>query len=132
MLHIKKQNHIINKGFSPLALRLFFLQAHYRSKQNFSFEALSAAQITLKKLWITIANLQTEKKEGEEEKGEINKDYKKEFDSELTDDFNTPRALTVLFNLLKSSLSAEDKLKTAFYFDTILGLDLEKSKMLKP
>ena len=32
------------KGFDPLSLRYFFLQAHYRSKQNFTWEALDAAQ----------------------------------------------------------------------------------------
>ncbi|HEY4506528.1 MAG TPA: cysteine--tRNA ligase, partial [Candidatus Paceibacterota bacterium] len=41
---------IIKKGFSPLALRYLFLTTHYRQKQNFTWEALTAAQIALDRL----------------------------------------------------------------------------------
>jgi cysteinyl-tRNA synthetase len=41
---------IRKKGFDPLALRLLFLQSHYRSQQNFTWEALEAAQKYLNQL----------------------------------------------------------------------------------
>ena len=41
---------ITDKGFDPLALRLLFLQAHYRSQMNFTFAALEAADSFLKRL----------------------------------------------------------------------------------
>lgn len=42
---------IIKKGYNPLALRLLFLQAHYRSQINFSWENLDAAQNRLNNLY---------------------------------------------------------------------------------
>ncbi len=41
---------IMKKSYSPLDLRYFLLQAHYRSKQNFTWESLTASQTTLQKL----------------------------------------------------------------------------------
>ncbi len=41
---------LIDKGFDPLALRLLFLQAHYRSQMNFTFSGLEAAQSFLRRL----------------------------------------------------------------------------------
>src|SRR3990167_600888 len=41
---------VIEKGFNPLDLRYFYLMAHYRSKQNFTWKALVSAQITFSKL----------------------------------------------------------------------------------
>jgi cysteinyl-tRNA synthetase len=41
---------VIDKGYQPLALRLLFLQSHYRSQMNFTWEALDGAQSFLKRL----------------------------------------------------------------------------------
>lgn len=38
---------VIKKGYDPLALRLLYLQSHYRSQTNFTWEALAAAHNTL-------------------------------------------------------------------------------------
>ncbi len=43
-------SEITDKGYDPMILRYFFLQAHYRSTQNFTFEALDAAQTALNRL----------------------------------------------------------------------------------
>jgi cysteinyl-tRNA synthetase len=110
---------IENKGFSPMALRYFFLQANYRSKQNFTFEALKAAQKGLtiiynkiKKLGINI--------------GEVNIDFKNKFLDYLLDNFNTPKTLSLISEILKSNLSNEDKLATLLDFDNIWALDFNK------
>lgn len=42
---------VIKKGYDPLALRLFYLQSHYRSHADFTWENLDAAQNRLKDLW---------------------------------------------------------------------------------
>jgi len=103
------------KGFNPLALRYFFLQAHYRSKQNFTWEAMRSAQTGYDRLLNSVSNLGTEV-------GKINNDFKKEFLSAISDDFNTPQALAIIFNLLKSNISNQDKLATVLNFDKVLGL----------
>ena len=106
------------QGYDPLALRYFFLQAHYRSKQNFTWEALDAAQKGLEHLYNQVRELG-------EEQGEVNKDYQKQFADKLADDFNTSEALAVVQDMLKSSLSPQDKLATILDFDKVLGLNIK-------
>lgn len=111
-------SEVKEKGFNPIALRFFYLQAHYRSPQNFTWQALEAAQNGYTKLLNTISSLG-------EKVGSIDENFKKEFSSKIADDFNAPQALAVLFEMLKSKLSNEDKLATALNFDTVLGLKLK-------
>lgn len=103
------------KGFNPLALRYLFLQAHYRSKQNFTWEALEAAQNGFK-------NLQNQIRQLGKDDGEISTEYKNKFTEAISDDFNFPQGLAVIHELLKSGLSEADKLTTILDFDRVLGL----------
>ncbi|MFH1402127.1 MAG: cysteine--tRNA ligase [Patescibacteria group bacterium] len=109
-----------DKKYNPLALRFLFLQAHYRSKQNFSWEALGSAQNGLDNLYKQIGNLG-------DIVGEISTEYKQAFTEKLSDDFNTPQAVVVLQKLLKSELPGKDKLATVLDFDKVLGLNLKNS-----
>ncbi len=106
---------IKEKGFNPLALRYFFLQAHYRSKQNFTWEALQAAQTGLDRLINNISSLGTVV-------GKIDEEFKNKFLNVISDDFNTPQALAIVQELLKSDISKEDKLATFYDFNKVLGL----------
>ena len=115
---------IIDKGFKPLALRFFFLQAHYRSKQNFTWEALQAAQNGLEHLYNQVLELSCKK-------GIINREFKDKFVQALSDNFNSPQAIAVLQEVLKSNLSPSDKLATILDFDKVLGLNLGKIKKEK-
>lgn len=110
---------IENKGFSSISLRYFFLQANYRSKQNFTFEALKAAQKGLTIIYNKIKKLGTVI-------GEINIDFKNKFLDYLLDNFNTPKTLSLISEILKSDLSNEDKLATLLDFDNIWALDFSK------
>ena len=115
---------IKEKGFDPLALRYLFLQAHYRSKQNFTWSVIEAAQKGLK-------NLINQVKELGNGLGKINEDYKEKFTEKIINDFNIPQALAIVQELLKSDLSNSDKLATILNFDQVLGLDLDKSRKEK-
>ncbi len=112
---------IKEKGFSPLALRYFYLQAHYRSKQNFTWESLNAASRGYERLVNSVSNLG-------DKKGKISKEYKNLFEEAISDDFNTPRAMAVAQAILKSDLDNSNKLATILDFDRVLGLDLGKEK----
>lgn len=113
------------KGFDPLALRYFFLQAHYRSKQNFTWEALEASQKGLMNLYKQVAGLGTEY-------GEINEEYQKKFTEQLSDDFNLPQALATVYEMLQADIPPKDKLATIFDLDNVLGLRIcEKVKILR-
>ncbi|MEI8361568.1 MAG: cysteine--tRNA ligase [bacterium] len=110
---------ITAKGYSPLVLRYLFLQAHYRSKLNFTWEALEAAKSGLDSIYRQIKALG-------EAVGLIDLDFQEEFSACLADDFNTPKALSVLQSVLKSDLMDQDKLALILDFDRVLGLDFEK------
>ena len=123
------------KGFSPLALRYYFLSANYRSKQNFTWEALEAAQNGLNSIYNKIRELKSHQKimtpalsssKGGVLKSAVSTEYKNKFAEFINDDFNTPGALAVLQEVLKSNLSAGDKLATILDFDRVLGLSFDK------
>ena len=116
------------KGYDPLSVRYFFLQSHYRSKQNFTWEALDAAQSGLMNLYKQVAQITA----GGTEYGQINKKYQEKFMSRLCDDFNFPQALAVVHEMMQSDIAPEDKLATIFDFDNVLGLKIcEKVKLLR-
>lgn len=118
---------VINKDFDPLALRYFFLQAHYRSKQNFTWEALEAAQTALEKIR-TFLN-QTDKKPISASRGK--QEYKKKFIAFISDDFNVPQALTLIWEIMKADLNFTDKKDLILDFDSVLGLKLNEVKAEK-
>lgn len=117
-------DEILAKRFLPLSLRYFYLQAHYRSKQNFTWEALAASENGLNNLYSDIASINIPN-------GKINQDFKNEFLEKLSDDFNTPQALAVISEVMKSDISSQDKYATILDFDTVLGLDFEKNSKSK-
>ena len=110
-----------DQGFSPLALRFFFLQAHYRSRQNFTPEALESAQKGYNNLLNHISSLGNKI-------GKVDEKFKKLFCEKIADDFNISQAFAVLFDMLKSDISNEDKLATALDFDKVLGLRLGENR----
>ena len=111
-----------DKNFKPLDLRYFFLQSHYRSKQNFTWDALKASSTSLFKLKSKIALM----KDG----GEINPEFKEKFIEKISDDFNIPEALAVVHEVLKSDLGNKDKKATILDFDSVLGLKLDDKSHL--
>lgn len=105
------------KKYDPLVVRFFILQSHYRSTLDFSDEALHGAKAGFEKLSTTVHNLRLEiaKAERESRTATIAVDlasYKKRFLDAMDDDFNTPQAIAVLFELSKevnASLCLETK-----------------------
>ncbi|MFA6005972.1 MAG: cysteine--tRNA ligase [Patescibacteria group bacterium] len=116
------------KGFHPLVLRYFFLQAHYRSQQNFTWEGLEASHNGLENLLKTIFILRESLRRSSSDLLVAPHDslWRKKFVSFLEDDFNLPAALAVLWELLNSKEPAETKMVIVFDFDKVLGLNLDK------
>ncbi|MDD4333121.1 MAG: cysteine--tRNA ligase [Patescibacteria group bacterium] len=120
------------KGFDPIVLRYFFLGAHYRAKQNFTWEALLAARNGFEHLRNQIRDLRFNLpalptgQAGRAGNSDlrINENFKNIFLEKINDDFNMPEALAVMQEVLKSDLSAGEKLGTIFDFDKVFGLNL--------
>lgn len=116
---------LVEKGYSPMSLRFFFLQSHYRSKQNFTFEALEASATAYKRLQ-NLVNLWAKEVKGNMDLTKINREFKERFIMALEEDFNIPLSLSVLWEVTKSDLLSTEKLATILDFDKVLGLQLEK------
>ncbi|MHB8831116.1 MAG: cysteine--tRNA ligase [Patescibacteria group bacterium] len=108
------------KGIEPMAIRYFYFGAHYRSKLNFTWEAAQAAQNALDKLREAARSWEIPTDQ------EVDAAYHAEFLSELDDDLNTPAALAVVWDLVKSDLESGHKAATLLAWDKILGLSLDK------
>lgn len=87
---------VTRKGYDPLALRLLFLQAHYRSQMNFTWEALDGAQKFLNRLqaW---ADLKFQPQLGHKKTvGNAYVPALQKIKRALNDDLNTGQAIAVL------------------------------------
>ncbi|MBI3955308.1 cysteine--tRNA ligase [Candidatus Gottesmanbacteria bacterium] len=119
------------KGFDSLSLRYLFLTAHYHTAMNFTWKAMEGAQTALANLREQISNFQfpISNKKGvsllDAKSGGIN-EYKNKFISAVNNDLNIPQSLAVMWEMLKSNLSASEKYDLVLYFDKVLGLDLDQ------
>jgi len=86
----------ITDKVKPEVVRFFMLRAHYRSPLNYSFEQLSEAQKSLTTLYLSIRGVER----SSSYKIDWSNPYAKRFKMGLDDDFNTPEALSVIFNLV--------------------------------
>ncbi len=100
---------------TPNALRLFYLQAHYRSPLDYDEEKLSAMEESVERIFNSLGLINEFLEE--EKASKADEDFRKETDeliasfyTHMDDDFKTPEALASLFSLLRhanSHLSAE-------------------------
>ena len=78
--------------FNAEVVRYFMMSSHYRSPVNYSQESLEIAQGALERFYLTLRGLP-------EIAGPVGTDYETRFAAAMEDDFNTPVALAVLFEL---------------------------------
>ncbi len=123
----------LEKAYSPMTIRFFILQAHYRSPLDFSNQALQSSEKGMNRLlqgWETLQNIQPANQTTVSAEEWSEKLY-----AAINDDFNTPVLIAHLFDLVKdinklktgdltidkSNLEQLQKLFSDFVFD-ILGL----------
>ena len=104
---ISGDHPLLDKGYSPMTVRFFFLQAHYRSTVDFSNDALSAAEKGYKRLMDSVKTL--EKLTFSASSSFDISIYRNRIFEALDDDFNTPIAIAVLFDLVKVINSVANK-----------------------
>ncbi|MGD9665127.1 MAG: cysteine--tRNA ligase, partial [Novosphingobium sp.] len=86
---------LIDKGYHPLAYRMMCCQAHYRSELEFSWEGLGAALTRLKRLVMAVERL-ADAPAGADANHPKFAAILDKFDAAISDDLNTPIALTAL------------------------------------
>jgi cysteinyl-tRNA synthetase len=134
---------LLAKGYSPMTIRFFILQTHYRSTLDFGNDALQAAEKGLRRLWEAYELLKKFSFPENATAKDSELDSKvvgllSQLDEFMNDDFNTAKVLANLFELVPVINSIHDKhlshdvLSTAtlemlkkyfrLYLEDILGL----------
>jgi len=105
------------KGIDPIVFRYFVLGAHYRSKQNFHWEAINGAKQAYEKLVRTIRAW--------DKPGDVGVAALEErFRDAILNDLNTPEALAIVWELVNGDFTTQEKSVSLQFFDKILGLKL--------
>ena len=95
------------------------MTAHYRSPMNFTWGALQSAENALKKLFAIVESYK------DDESSELHAEFMGSFMDAVNDDLNMPKALAVLWELLKAEIDEGVKLVTLLKFDEILGFGFD-------
>lgn len=111
---------VVKKGFDPMSLRYLYLQTHYRQEMNFTWDALSAAQIAYKRLIEDVSEFRNPKIGCAQ--------YEGKFLEAINDDLNMAKALSIVWELIKSDYPDSAKAESIFKMDQVLGLDLDRAK----
>lgn len=104
-----------------MGLRWYYLTSSYRAPMSFSIDSLKSSE----KSYLNIISKLKEINNGK--KGEVSEEYIEKFKEALCDNFNTPKVLALVNEIVKSKLKPEDILSTIFEFDKVLGLDIQKT-----
>jgi cysteinyl-tRNA synthetase len=130
--------------FMPLEFRYFCLNTHYRKQLSFSIEILKGAKKSYERLYNIIIKLKTKKDSNTQENKEFSghqkskrflsetknyEKYIKEFNDYINDDLNMPKALSVLWEVLRDNeIGNVEKLELCYEFDKVFGLSIKDMK----
>jgi len=115
---------LIDGGYHPLAYRLMCLQAHYRSELEFNWDGLGAALTRLKRLVMAAASVCDAASAAVVDDRRL-ADLLGKFDAAMSDDLNTPIALTLLEEAVAmKKVDAGQKRAAIEAMDAVLGLQL--------
>lgn len=109
------------KQFSPEVLRYFIVTSHYRSPLNYSDENLIHAKAALERFYTALRDIPVT--ESVDPNTQQTKPFAERFDAAMADDFNTPEAIAVLFDVAKALNRAKA--------DDTLDLAIPLAKLLK-
>jgi cysteinyl-tRNA synthetase len=114
------------KTYSPEVIRYFILNSHYRSALNYSDENLNKAKSSLVTLYRTLVScdaFENKKPAGLSDQDIENNVYVQRFMQAMDDDFNTPVAISILFEISHAINKTTDKSEkqTLFYLINYLG-----------
>ncbi|MDT4329658.1 cysteine--tRNA ligase [Methylomonas sp. MED-D] len=103
------------KQYRPEVIRFFILSSHYRSPLNYADEQLDEAGTALTRLYTALRGVEIADID-------IDVDYRLRFEQAMDDDFNTPVALAVLFDLARELNKTEHKAQLATTLKRLAGI----------
>jgi cysteinyl-tRNA synthetase len=112
----------ILKNYSGEIIRYFVILNQYRKPIDFSYKNMENAKISYEKLKNICSGFKDDKK--------INKKYLWEFEKTMNDDLNTPKALQILWKLVRDE-KAKGKYLTIKKMDEVFGLNLLKKEKIE-
>lgn len=116
-------HNITDSNYSPLAYRYLILGAQYRTPLNFTWKSIEASNTALRKLHRYFYD------ELPEKEGAVNADYQRRFLEAINDDLDTPKAIALLWELIKDdAVTPADKRATILDFDRVLGLGFQNGQ----
>jgi len=100
---------VFAKGYSPAALRYFYVASHYRNKLNFTFPALQGAQSAVERIKDFLRRVKAA--DGKPSAGLVKRieAAQAEFQAAIEDDLNTPRAVAAVHELINDSNARLEK-----------------------
>lgn len=111
------------RGFSPLHFRYFCLNAHYRSKLNFTWEGMQASKTAYDRL---LAGVFAHRgASGSADRDALGGLFN-QFDESVNDDLNIPRALGTVWNMMHLPDKSDEVYQTIQKCDRVLGLGLDR------
>ena len=115
---------LIDRGYDPLAYKVFNFSSIYRNKLNFTWKAMDSAQKSLIKLR---EGYQKHKNGNDDiEQSEI-EEYEKRFLDAINDDINMPIAMSVVWDVIKNPKKSKKFANLLLKFDKVLGIDIDKN-----
>ena len=113
---------IVDRGYDPLVYKLFCYSIQYRKKLNFTWEGMDAAKVSLDRL----RDAYQKHLEGNEEieDTEIEK-YRNSFTEAINDDLNMPVAMSVVWEVAKTSKKSKKLADLLKEFDKVLGINID-------
>jgi cysteinyl-tRNA synthetase len=118
------ESAFLGQNLNPLVYRFATFQTHYRKPMEHSEESVQAARNGLQHLQNQVRQV-TQNSAGRD--GTIDEVHKNKFLEAVNDDLNMPRAMAVVQEMLKSSISDADKQATIMDYDRVLGLSLDQA-----
>ena len=117
---------ITSRDFDPLVLRYLFLSAHYRSKQNFTWQSVRANQEAFNKLKEIFVSLKPQKILSSLKSSKA-LTFQKQFVDAISNDIQIPQAVAIMWDMIKSDIPNEEKYFLLMDFDKVFGLNLGKT-----
>lgn len=111
------------KGYDPLAYKLFTYSSSYRTKLNFTWEGIESSQKSLEKLK---QGYQNHLLGNEDISNKEILEYETNFNKAINDDLNMPLAMSIVWEIIKNPSKSKRLAELLLKFDTVLGLKINE------